>query len=336
MISRIRASYVRLRRHALYRRTAGPDARLIILRYHAVGDSSAVGRYVHPGLAVPATRFREHVRFLARRFRIVAPDEIRDLIASPRDSHRPAVLITFDDGYIDNYEVATPILHDEGARGTFYIATQPLSAGFWLWTSELWRLVPRLPAGDLVLPPDRRITIPPDDAGRRTAGRQLTVWLSAMAAETRDGVLVDLWRKADLPRGDGLDGTFVSPAQLRAMRAAGMTIGAHTRSHPQLDLLAPALREPELSGARHDLEQILGEPVLHLAYPNPGGNGTIQPPVRDAAAACGFETAVTSVTGALGPETDLLRLPRLGIYQGDQERQLFDSLDRLHERRGQG
>jgi peptidoglycan/xylan/chitin deacetylase (PgdA/CDA1 family) len=327
-LARVRSAYVRLRRRALYRRTLRPP--LVILRYHAVGDPEAVGRYVHPGLALSAVRFRDHVRLLARRFRIIVPDEIPEVIASSERERRPAVLITFDDGYIDNYEIATPILTEEKARGAFYIATRPLNPGAWLWTSELWRVLPHLPAKEVRLPPDRRVAIPADKKERQKVGRQLTVWLSAMPEDQREEVLIDLWARTALPRGDGLAGTFVTPRHLREMRAAGMAIGAHTRSHPQLDLLAPAYRGPELSGSRADLEEILGEPVTHLAYPNPGGHGTIEPPVRDAAERIGFRTAVTSVTGRIDDATDLLRLPRLGIYGGDQERQLFKALERLN------
>jgi peptidoglycan/xylan/chitin deacetylase (PgdA/CDA1 family) len=240
------------------------------------------------------------------------------------------VLITFDDGYIDNYETAAPILAEERARAAFYIATRPLKAGSWLWTSELWRLLPRLPVGDIAIVPDQVVTIPSDKMERQKVGRRLTVLLSAMSDEQRDGVLMELWHRCGLTRGDGLEGTFVTPQHVRDMRAAGMTIGAHTRSHPQLDLLPPEFREAELDGSRTDLEGILQEPVSHLAYPNPGGNGTIAPPVRNVAERCGFQTAVTSVTGQIAPETDLLRLPRLGVYAGAQEQLLFDTLRQLH------
>jgi peptidoglycan/xylan/chitin deacetylase (PgdA/CDA1 family) len=329
VLTRLRAAYVRTRRQALYKRAAGPGAPLVILRYHAVGEPAAVSRYVHPALALPAARFRDHVRALMRKFRIISPDEVADVISAPR-GQRPAVLITFDDGYIDNYELATPILAEERATGAFYVATKPLRPGAWLWTSELWRVIPALPSGEILVPPDHRFTLTPDEGERRAIARRITVVLSAMPEDEREHVLNSLWRKAGRPRGEGLDGTFVTPAQIKAMRAAGMTIGAHTRHHPQLDLLPASLHEPELSGSREDLEEILGEPVRHLAYPNPGGNGTIQPPVRHAAAGCGFKTAVTSVPGPIGPQTDLLRLPRLGIYAGDQEQQLIDTLIRLH------
>ena len=328
MLGRLRATYVRLRRRSLYRRTAGPSAPLIILRYHAVGEADTVGRYVHPALAVSPGRFRDHVRILVRRFRVIGPDEIPETIAAGRRERRPAVLITFDDGYIDNYETATPILVEGRARATFYVATRPLQPNSWFWNSELLRVMPRLPVGELALPHGVAITVPQGKTERARASRRLTVLLSALHGDAREEVLSELWRRAGLPRGDGLAGTFVTPAHLRSMRAAGMTIGAHTRNHPQLDLLPDQHREPELQGAKEDLEQILGEPVAHLAYPNPGGHGRIRPPVRMAAARTGFHTAVTSVMGTIAPDTDLLRLPRLGIYAGDQERQLFDMLER--------
>ena len=329
VLARMRAAYVRMRREALYRRTAGRGAPLVILRYHAVGEPDEVSRYVHPGLAVSPARFREHVRTLKKRFRVIGPGEIDDAMAS-RAGGRTAALITFDDGYADNYQKATPILVDERATGAFYVATRALQPNGWLWTCELWRVLPALPTGLLALPEGLTIQVPASEAERRTVGRGLTVSLSAMSGEAREDVLEELWRRAGRPRGEGLEGTFVTPAQIRAMRAAGMTIGAHTRNHPQLDLLADEHREPELRGSRADLEAITGEPVTHLAYPNPGGSGTIQPAVRAAASRAGFETAVTSVPGPITPGTDRLRLPRLGIYAGDQERQLFATLERLH------
>jgi peptidoglycan/xylan/chitin deacetylase (PgdA/CDA1 family) len=316
-----------MRRQALYRRIFRRGA-LVILRYHAVGEAANVARYVNPGLAIAPSRFREHVRLLARRFRIVVPDEIPDVLAFARREERPAIAITVDDGYVDNYELATPILADEGVRGAFYVATRGLHAGSWLWTSELWRVLPCLPQGEIVLPVVGTVLVSADETERHKMGRRLTVCLSALPDRLREEVLEELWRRAGRPRGEGLEGSFLTPAQIRAMRAAGMTIGAHTRSHPQLDLLAPQHHDSELRGARDDLEDLLGEPVLHLAYPNPGGNGVIKPPVRDAAARCGYRTAVTSVAGPIGTRTDVLRLPRLGIYAGDQERQFFDRVGR--------
>ena len=116
----------------------------------------------------------------------------------------------------------------------------------------------------------------------------------------------------------------------RAMRAAGMAIGAHSRTHPHLDRLPVEHHPDEVGGSRQDLEQVLGEPVPHFAWPNPSGGGTVNDTARAAAMRAGFLTAVTSVPGPITPDVDWLKLPRLGVYAGEQERLLF----RLLERRG--
>jgi peptidoglycan/xylan/chitin deacetylase (PgdA/CDA1 family) len=329
IVSAARTAYARFRRRTIYRRVLQPTPSLIILRYHSVGEPDAVGRYVNPGLAVSPGRFVEHVRLVVRKFRTVVPDEIPEVLQPGRRSERLAVLITFDDGYIDNYDVAVPILLDAGARAMFYIATQPLFAGSWLWTSELWRVVPKLPQGELALPFGGSWSVPASADERQTFSRRLTVSLSAMAAESREQVREYMWHKTGLRRGEGLERSFVTPDQVRSMKNAGMAIGAHTRNHPQLDLLPSEYRRSELESSKQDLEKILGEPVLHLAYPNPGGGGTIRPEVRSAAQASGFRTAVTSVTGPIRADSDLLRLPRLGINAGVQEAQLFKALERV-------
>jgi peptidoglycan/xylan/chitin deacetylase (PgdA/CDA1 family) len=325
----LQEAYVRIRRGQLYRRAIRAPAALVILRYHSVGERDKVSRYLNPDLAISPTRFREHVRILARTFRVVVPDEIPDLLRERRSGICPAVLITFDDGYRDNYTAAAPILVEEGVRAAFYIATDPLCRGTWLWPSEIWRILPRLPEGALTLPSDGQWVVPKETERRKQFGRRLTRWLSALSAEMREEAVTALCTRAGLPRGNGLEEMFVTPDQLKAMDSAGMIVGAHTRSHPQLDLLQPDRRLPELEGARRDLEAILGKPIRHLAYPNPGGRGTIQSAVRAAAAEAGYRTAVTSVTGRVVPGVDLLRLPRIGVYAGSQEAQLFSLLANL-------
>jgi peptidoglycan/xylan/chitin deacetylase (PgdA/CDA1 family) len=110
------------------------------------------------------------------------------------------------------------------------------------------------------------------------------------------------------------------------MHHAGMTIGAHTRTHPHLDRLAPHLHAEEVAGAREDLEALLGAPVRHFAYPNPAGGGPVRGAARAAVERAGFSSAFTSIPDPMRVAPDALRLPRLGVFAGEQERVLFDVL----------
>ncbi len=325
----LRSLYLAWRRRRIYGPCLSAPVPLVILRYHSVGEPADVDAYLDPRLSMPPRRFREQMKLLAARFTPVTLAQVPAILAGEKRGG-PFVAVTFDDGYRDNHDVALPILREEGVPATFYVTTAPLLGRSPFWISELWRLARILPPGQVELPANVPAEIPADPAEREQWRRRVTRRLSEIPDEVRQRVLDRLAERAAVPRGDGLGDTFLAPDHLRAMRAAGMAIGAHSRTHPHLDRLPVEHHDDEVGGSRQDLEQVLGEPVPHFAWPNPSGGGTVNETARAAAGRAGFLTAVTSIPGPMTPGVDRLKLPRLGVYAGEQERLLF----RLLERRG--
>jgi len=323
----LRSLYATYRRRRLYGRCRASDLGVVILRYHSVGQARDVEGYLDPGLSVSPERFRQQIRILAANFRFGKPDDLAARLAG-EDDGKPLAVLTFDDGYRDNHDVAMPILLEEGAVAAFYITTGPLARGRGLWISEIWRLTRTMPPGKIDLPPEDLRFMNGDSSGRYSYRRRLTRWMSRITEETREHALDYLASRAGIPRGEGLGASFVTPDQIRAMHSAGMTIGAHTVSHPHLDHLAPEHHGRELADSKQALEDILGNEVRHFAYPNPGGGGSILPEAVASVRAAGFQTAVTSTPSPMTPDADLLRLPRVGVYRGPQEKTLFGVLAR--------
>lgn len=94
--------------------------------------------------------------------------------------------------------------------------------------------------------------------------------------------------------------------QLLEMAAAGVRVGAHSRTHADLTSCTDAELEGEVRGSREDLEDLLGVACTRFAYPN----GRLDPRVRAAVAAAGFHTAVTTVRGWARMNIDPLGVPR--------------------------
>ncbi|HEV8650816.1 MAG TPA: polysaccharide deacetylase family protein [Actinomycetes bacterium] len=94
--------------------------------------------------------------------------------------------------------------------------------------------------------------------------------------------------------------------QLLEMAAAGVSVGAHSRTHADLTACSDAELEREVRGSREDLEDLLGVPCTRFAYPA----GRLDARVRAAAAAAGFRTAVTAMRGWTRAGVDPLRIPR--------------------------
>jgi len=101
-------------------------------------------------------------------------------------------------------------------------------------------------------------------------------------------------------------GEHMTPTQVRECLAAGVSIGAHTRTHADLRRSNDAALESELRGCREDLEDLVGVPVTSLAYPF----GHLDSRVRTAAHAAGYATALTTRRGWARPGGDPLRVPR--------------------------
>jgi peptidoglycan/xylan/chitin deacetylase (PgdA/CDA1 family) len=97
--------------------------------------------------------------------------------------------------------------------------------------------------------------------------------------------------------------------QLRTWEAAGMDIGAHTRTHPVLTSCDHATAEAEIRGSKTDLESALGHPIASFSYPH----GLFSRAHVETVRAAGFEFAVTTRMAKVREEDDVLQLPRLSV-----------------------
>ncbi len=97
---------------------------------------------------------------------------------------------------------------------------------------------------------------------------------------------------------------------LRALRDESLVeIGAHTVSHPRVTALSPDRALAEMRGSRERLEEMLGRPVRHFAFPY-GRRGDCGERDFALAEAAGFRSAATTSKGLIRPGADPFRLPR--------------------------
>jgi peptidoglycan/xylan/chitin deacetylase (PgdA/CDA1 family) len=98
----------------VFRRTLRPT-RVIILCYHSIHPTKAFA-------TADATLFEEHLAWFSEHCDVISIEKARDR-CHDRASSRPAVVITFDDGYGDNYDYAYPLLTKYGLPATFFVTT---------------------------------------------------------------------------------------------------------------------------------------------------------------------------------------------------------------------
>ena len=111
---------------------------------------------------------------------------------------------------------------------------------------------------------------------------------------------------------------YLSWDELSTMHTAGMTIGSHTLTHPNLTTLTPDRLRHELTDSKQALEDHLGTPITDFCYPSGKYNASAETAVR----AAGYTTATTTQSGRATEQSDSLALPRARITEATN----FDAL----------
>ena len=171
--------------------------------------------------------------------------------------------------------------------------------------------------------PERTVVITFDDGFRECA----TVAAPAMEAHGFSatfflvaGLMGDSSRWLMTERG--IEFPIMSWDDARQLERAGHRCESHSMTHPRLAELSPGVCRDELARARATLEDALGHPVRHLAYPF----GSENQQVRDVAAECGYDTACTVTIGISAAGDDVYALPRVPVLGTDS---LLDFASRI-------
>jgi peptidoglycan/xylan/chitin deacetylase (PgdA/CDA1 family) len=276
-----------------------------ILVYHSIADA-AVHRWIDPRNATCPEVFAAQVRFLAAHRRVVPLTELAAALEAGRTLAPGSVVITFDDGYRDNYKVAAPILAHYGLPATFFLATGCIDEGSPQWVDELHsiylaRTVQVLRLGDAQY----------DLADQRDVDRSYAI-VDRMLLETDAGergrllaALRQQLRPALSPPRLMLDWQEVR--MLLAMHP-GFQIGVHTRNHVSLPTQSHETVVAELTRCVADARTRTGVHAEFFSFPY----GRSSRAARQQVAARFRAAVVTTPPALVHGGTDRYALPRIG------------------------
>ena len=179
---------------------------------------------------------------------IITLEQLVDSIINGNTLPQKSVVITFDDGFMDNYKTAFPVLRKNEFPATVFIVSRLLGQ------SNEWMQKEGYPKRQLL----------------------------------------------------GLD-------KLKEMTPLGISIGAHTATHPHLTELPPEVATREIENSKNELEQQLGLKVNFFAYPY----GEFNNVVKTAVVRAGFKAACSAVSGFNGQNADPFALKRTAVHGTD-------------------
>jgi peptidoglycan/xylan/chitin deacetylase (PgdA/CDA1 family) len=293
----------------------------LIVGYHrVVHDFEASARDAIPGLLVSRAMLERHLDRIGKRYRFVSLDELGDALERGDPLTRAVATVVFDDGYRDVYENAVPLLLRKGIPAAVFVVSDLIGTTHLQIHDRLFlvlRRALRTPAvldavvarhldDAAVLPVQREIVAAAGDALALT--RAL---LHALTFDHLDGLIGDL--EAAVGPVSGRDDPGLWPMtweMLADVHAKGLVVGSHTCRHALLANETPEVAARETEASRRRLEQALGAPVTHFAYPDGSFNATA---VR-AVAASGYRFAYTTCSH-VDHERPLLTIARRMLWE---------------------
>ena len=276
--------------------------RLIILNYHRARGGN----------------LRRHLLYLRRHYRVMHLEEaLQELYMVPhretKDKRIPLVL-TFDDGYYDNYTHLFPLACRLQVPVTLFLIPGYLESGDYFWWGEGRRLVRRTTVKEVTL--DAHIYQLKRGEDRIALARAIDASLRhASSVAERETSLLSFRQMLAVPSSVTVEEESDRPltwAEVHKMQESGwVSYGAHTMHHPVLAYLAsPDEVTAEVETCRTLLKERLGHPIRTFAYPV-GRTEHIGDEAVRAVKAAGYDWAVTTLTGVNTSESDPLRLQRV-------------------------
>lgn len=282
-----------------------------ILGYHRVNDD--------PGPYLPATPravFATQMEYLASRYTVLTLDSAVDSLRR-NDVPDNALVITFDDGYRDNYLYAFPILRELSMPATIFLATAATDSCNVLWHDRVFAAFRRTEASGLngFAGTSTRYSLSTWN-DRLAAQAEVLKFLRSLDDDSRSFWIEALMKELRVVDGADAPNLMLTWQDVQVMHRAGISFGSHTVNHPILAHLPHAKARAEINASKAAIEERLGTRVTAFAYPGGKGadfNEDVKRIVRDA----GYGCALTAIPGTNDASRDLFELRRGTPWETD-------------------
>jgi peptidoglycan/xylan/chitin deacetylase (PgdA/CDA1 family) len=296
-----------------------PPGGYAVVNYHGVvpSDHSVADIFLDGNLVRPEI-LRRQLQFLKAHYNVVRPEDFRAWIEQGRQLPARAVLVTCDDGLLNTLTDMLPVLQSEGIPCLFFVTGASCSdKPGRLWYEELYHLMCARPLDGL----DGQL--PVEESTEPSESFQARWWSTVKRASRLDARTRAHWMGLVRSHCGGTEALrpdsrserrwrLLNMAELRELAEAGMTIGAHTLSHPVLSLCGEEEARREIQESKNELERVLGRPVWAFAYPF-GNSSTIGERELGLAQETGFSCAFLNVEHWGAGPSNPLALPRIHV-----------------------
>jgi peptidoglycan/xylan/chitin deacetylase (PgdA/CDA1 family) len=270
---------------------------LTVVNYHRIDNPHRKEfNSFKPNVSATPADFKRQMEYLAKWFHVISLHDLVEWLEGRKDLPPFAALITFDDGYLDNYSSAYPVLRQHHFPALIFLTTEHIGTDapfYWDMAAYCFAHTQR----DRLIFPDGKVE---HWSNSEQLERVSKHWIEFMKTLPQAEKEIHVQRLPDSLGVSIPEGFFrklmMDWDQVREMRKSGIEFGAHTLHHPILTRISLDQVRAEIEGSKARIEEELGEPVLGFAYPN-GQSSDLNDQIEKIVADSGIKTAFTLLNG---------------------------------------
>lgn len=240
-----------------------------ILAYHRILDDSHGFSGDKELISATKNDFEWQVKYIKQHYNAITFSELFACIEGKKSLPKNPVIITFDDGFIDNFTNAYQILRENSIPGTFFVSTDYIGKEGTFWFDFVAIAINNLPAGDYEnAKHDIKFTI-----GNLDNNKQIIRTLLSKMKRIKNNERLELihWLK-EIYNPANISNEIMTWENVREMANNGMEIGSHSVSHPILSQLSASDLNKEIIESKLEIQEQLHIDCNVIAYPVGGKN----------------------------------------------------------------
>jgi len=285
-----------------------------ILAYHKIDNNE----FDDLNMSISVSDFEVQIKYLSKYYHVLSLLDYVRSIQNRKKIKKNTVVITFDDGYKDNYTNAFPIIKKYHVPITIFLTVTPISTGQSLWYEVIVHMIKNSKIKELDLSDYGMGHIILNSSSDKQAAIYQIVSNAKTMPENQRQNLIDCLRQKLIiednnnQNKDDMENLMLSWDEMREMKNHGVTFGSHTMNHPILTQIPLETAEMEIKKSKEIIEKELGEKISLFTYPN-GGSEDFNEDIIDIIRKSGFSCACSLIPGVVKTGDNLFTLNRIGV-----------------------
>ena len=297
----------------------------VVLMYHRVLSGEEISRRkIQNGIIVETGTFKKQIGFVRKHLNPISLQEFVDYLERNIPFPNKTCLITFDDGWRDNFLNAYPVLKEEGVPAVIFLPTDFIGSLRSFWQEELT---------DLLAAARKRCREDKGFSARNKTLFDIEGFRDIMASDEKRlpqeiAGFLSIQKRKSIPEIEELihslrlalepevtpekkESVFLTWDEVKIMARDGIAFGSHGKSHAILPAVSAREAEGEIRDSKEILKKNLGQNIDAFSYPNGDYDASVAKAVQDQ----GYRVAFGTEGGHVSICEDPFRVKRVNIHQ---------------------